>query len=170
MCSFCQVKESASVGKWLARGDCVGRRDSPGALCDACADNGFASSVGLWAPSAPAPFRCNICRALNSAYHRESVWGDYKNRRDPASARRDMFIVSPRTVESRRASPSDLRTALIRAKKQLPPSNMSGIEDVLGSGGEAPSDGASFLLMTAPFSGAGTQADRWRRNRRTESV
>ena len=159
VCSFCQVEESTSAGKWLARGNCVGRRDPPSALCDTCADNGLASPVGLWTPSAPAPLRCNICRALNSAYHRESVWGDYKNRRDPASARRDMFIVSPRTVESRRASPSDLRTALIRAKKQLPPSNMSGIEGVLGHGGEVPSDGASLLPMTARSSGAGTKAE-----------
>ena len=142
VCSFCQVEESTSAGKWLARGNCVGRRDPPSALCDTCADNGLASPVGLWTPSAPAPLRCNICRALNSAKHRESVVGDYKDRRDLASVRRDMFLVWPWMAGLRRASPPDLFTALIRVKKHLPPSNMSGIEDALGRGGEAPPAGA----------------------------
>ena len=44
--------------------------------------------------------------------------------------------------------------------KHLPPSNMSGLEDVLEQGGEAPSDGTSLLLMAAQFSGVGTQAAR----------
>ena len=63
-------------------------------------------------------------------------------------------------VELRRASQSDLRTALARVTNRLPPSNAPGIRDVLGRGGEVPSDGTSLLLMTAQFSGAGTQAEK----------
>ena len=159
-CSFCPVKESTSVSKWLVRGDCVGRRDPPSALCDTYADYGFAASVGIWSPNAPAPFRCNICRALDAAKHREFVAGEHRNRRDPASICRDIFMVCPWMAELRRASPSELRTALVRVKKRLPLSNMSGIEDVLGHGGEVPSDGTSLLLTPAQFSGVRTQAEK----------
>ena len=158
VCTPCQVQESASVGRWLVCGDCVGRRDPPSALCDACADKVFASSVGIWAPNAPAPFRCNICHASYAAKRREFVVGEYENRRDPASVHRDIFMARHWAAELRRAPPSDLRTALVRVKKHLPPLNMSGIEDVLGHGGEAPSDGTPLLLMTAQFPGAGTRA------------
>ena len=113
--------------KWLVRGDCKSRRDPPSSLRDACADNGFAASVGVWPPNAPAPFRCNICRAVDAAKRRESVAGEYMNRCDPASVRRDIFTARPWMVKLRRASPSDLRKALVRVKKRLPPSNMSGL-------------------------------------------
>ena len=83
VCSFCQTKESTFAGKWLARGDCVGRRDPPIAVCDSCADSGFASSLGTWAPDASAPFRCKICRALDAAKCRETVAGEFENRCDP---------------------------------------------------------------------------------------
>ena len=63
-------------------------------------------------------------------------------------------------VQLRRASPSEVRSALLRVKKHLPPSNTSGLEDVLGQGGEVPSEGTSLLLMTAQFSGAGSQAEK----------
>ena len=63
-------------------------------------------------------------------------------------------------VELRRASPSELRSALLRVQKRLPPSNTSGLEDVLGQGGEAPPDGTSLLLTSAQFPGAGAQAAR----------
>ena len=63
-------------------------------------------------------------------------------------------------TEVRRASPAEFRAALVRVKKHLPSSNTSGIEDVLGRGGEVPSDGASLLLMAAQFSGSGAQAEK----------
>ena len=63
-------------------------------------------------------------------------------------------------VELRRARPSGLRTALERVKKHLPPSNMSGVEDVLGHGGDVPSASTSLLLMAAQISGAGNQAEK----------
>ena len=132
-------------GKWLVCGDCVGRRDPPRAVCDSYADNGFASSLGTWAPNASAPFRCNICRALDAAKYRESVVGVYQNRCDPSSICRDIFAVRPWMLDLRRASPTELRSALLRAKKRLPPSNTSGLEDALGQGGEAPSDGTLLL-------------------------
>ena len=86
--------------------------------------------------------------------------GEYKSRRDPASVCRDIFVVRPWMGELRRASRTDLRTALVRAKKHLPPSNSPGLEDVLGQGGEVPSDGTSLLLTTAQFSSAGAQAEK----------
>ena len=148
------------MGKWLARGDCKGRRDHPSSLSDTCADNGFAASVGAWSPSTPAPFRCSICRVMDAVKRREAVVGEYKNRCDPASVCRYISTVCPWVVEVRRASPSDLRAALVRVKKHLPPSNMPGLEDALGFGGEAPPDSASLLLMTAQISGAGTQDEK----------
>ena len=116
--------------------------------------------MGLWTPGASITFCCNFCRALGAAKHREMVVEEYKNRCDPAPICRDIFTVCPWLTELRRASPSELRTALARAKKRLPPPNTSGIEDVLGHGGEAPSDGTSLLPLTARFSGAGTQAEK----------
>ena len=130
VCAFCQVKESTSVGKWLVRGDCVGHREPPSALCDTCTDSGFASSIGLWIPNAPVPFRRNICRASGAAKHRESVADEYKSRRDPASVCRDIFSACPWMTGVRRASPAELRAALVRVKKHLPPPNTSGVEDV----------------------------------------
>ena len=110
-----------------------GRRDPPSSLRDTCA-----ASVGVWSPNAPAASRCNICRAMDAAKRRESVAGEYKNRCDSASVCRDIFTACPWMVELRRAPPSDLRAVLARVKKRLPPSNLSGLEDVLGRGGEAP--------------------------------
>ena len=54
---------------------------------------------------------------------------------------------------------TELRSALLRVKKRRPPSNASGLDDVLGQGGDVPSDGTSLLVMTAQFPGAGTRAE-----------
>ena len=63
-------------------------------------------------------------------------------------------------VQLRQASPGEVRSALLRAKKRLPLSNTSGSEDVLGQGGEVPSESTSLLLMAAQFSGSGSQAEK----------
>ena len=63
-------------------------------------------------------------------------------------------------VELRRASPADLRSALLRVKKHLAPANTSGLEHASGQGSEVPSDGTSLLSTTAQFSGAGAQAEK----------
>ena len=84
------------MGKWLGRGACKWRRDPPSAACDSCADNGFASPLGAWAPHAPAQFRCNSCLAVDAAKRRESVVDVYKNPRDPSFIVRDMFAVCAR--------------------------------------------------------------------------
>ena len=125
-----------------------------------CAGSVFASPIGLWIPNASVPFCCNICRALGAAKRRESVVGEYKSRRDPASVCRDISPVCPRMTEVRRASPAELRTALVRVKKRPPPPKTYGIEDALGYGGEVPPDGTSLLLMTAQLPGSGTQAEK----------
>ena len=130
VCASCRVKEPTSVGKWLLCGDCIGHREPPSSLCDTCTDSGFASPIGLWIPNASVPFRCNICRALGAAKHRESVVAEYKSRRDPASVCRDIFSACPWITGVRRASPAELRAALVRVKKHLPPPNTSGVEDV----------------------------------------
>ena len=92
-------------------GGCVGRRDPPSAACASCAENGFASSLGAWAPDAPAQFRRNTCLALDAAKHRESVVDEYKNRCDPSFTCRDFFAACPWMVERRRASPPEVRSA-----------------------------------------------------------
>ena len=92
--------------------------------------------------------------------HRETAKDEYKSRRDPFSICRDISSACPWMTELRRAAPADLRTALVRVKKHLPPSNAPGIEDALGRGGEVPPDGASLLLMTAQFPGSSTQAEK----------
>ena len=63
-------------------------------------------------------------------------------------------------AEHRRASPTELRSALRRVKKHLAPANTSGLEDVLGQGSDVPSDGTSLLLMAAQFSGSGAPAEQ----------
>ena len=60
----------------------------------------------------------------------------------------------------RRAPPASLRSALFRVKKHLAPADTSGLEDVLGRGSEAPSDGTSLSLMTAQLSGGSTHAEK----------
>ena len=160
VCAFCQVKESSSAGKWLVCPDCAGRRDPLTALCESCVENGYAPTFGVWAPNAPLQFRCNVCIALNSAQHRNMVLDEFKSRCDPTSICRDIFVVCPWMVHLRQASPNDIRVALRRVKRHLPPSNSSGLEDVLGQGGEIPSEGTSLLLMTAQFSGTGSQAEK----------
>ena len=139
VCSFHQTKESTSAGKWLVRGDCVGRRDPPSAVCDSCADTGLASSSGAWAPNATAPFRCNICRALDAAERRESVVGEFKNRCDPSAIGRDVVAACPWMADLLRAPPTKLRSALLRVKKRPPPSDTFGLEGVLEQGNEVPS-------------------------------
>ena len=160
VCAFCQVKESSSVGKWLVCPDCSGRRDPLTALCESCVENGYASTFGVWAPHTPLSFRCNVCIALNSAQHRNMVLDEFKSRCDPTSICRDIFAVCPWMAHLRQAPPNEIRVALRRVKRHLPPSNSSGLEDVLGQGGEIPSESTSLLLMTAQFSGTGSQAEK----------
>ena len=87
------------MGKWLVCGGCNGRRDPPSSLRDTCAGNGFAASVGIRSPNAPAPFRCNICRVMDAAKNRESGVDEYRNRCDPASVCRNIFTVCPWLAE-----------------------------------------------------------------------
>ena len=56
----------------------------PFALRDTYADNGYASSLGTWTPSAQAQFRCNVCRALDGAKYCETVVAELKSRCDPS--------------------------------------------------------------------------------------
>ena len=134
----------------------------PSAVCDSCVDTGFALSPGLRAPGSPAlaPVWRNACCALDSAKHREAAIKDCKSRCDPMLVRKDISLAHPREVELRRASPIELRSAPQRAKRHLAPANTSGLEDVLGQGGDGPSDGTSLVLMTAQFSGPGTRAGK----------
>ena len=148
------------MGKWLVCSDCVGRRDPPTALCETCVGNGYASTFGAWAPHAPLIFRCHVCIALSTAQHRDKVVVEFKSRCDPTSICRDIFVVCPWMVQLRQATPGEIRSALRRVKKHLPPSNASGLEDVLGQGGEVPSESTSLLLMTAQMSGSGSQAEK----------
>ena len=108
-----------------------------------CVDKGYAQTFGLWMPSAPIQFRRNVCLALDSVKHREAVVDEFKSRCGLAPSCRDVFAACPRMVELRLASPSELRSALLRVKKHLAPANASGLEDALGQGSEVPSYGTS---------------------------
>ena len=114
----------------------------------------------MWAPGLAAPLRCNVCCALDAAKHREVVVDTYENRCDPMIVRRDIFLVCPWMAELRRAPPTEMRSDLQRVRKHLAPANASGLEDVLGQDTDVPSDGTSFLLTFAHFSGSGTQAGK----------
>ena len=149
VCAFRQTKATTTVGKWVVRPASVGRRSPPAAVCENRADSGPAPPLGWRAPSGAAQFRCRICDALGSAKRREAVVEEYKNRRGFAFARKDVFVACPWTGDLRRASSVELRSALLRVMKHLPPANSPGLEDVLGRGCEAPSGGTSLLLTSA---------------------
>ena len=86
--------------------------------------------------------------------------GEYKIRRDPLFVREDISVARPLMVELRRAAPLELRSALLRVTRHLPPANTSGLEDALGPGSEIPSDGTSLLLVSALVRGSGTRAEQ----------
>ena len=69
-------------------------------------------------------------------------------------------MVCPWMLALRRAPPTELHSALLRAKKRLSPPNTSGLGGASCQGGEAPSGGASLLLITTQMSGVGAQAER----------
>ena len=61
VCAFCQVRHVKSVCAMLSGGklsvclDCAGRRIDSTAICEVCADEGLASSLGRGAPSCRPP-------------------------------------------------------------------------------------------------------------------
>ena len=69
--------------------------------------------------------------------------------RDPLSICKDIFALCPCMVDIRRAPPRDLCQGILRAKKRPPPTNSSGLEDILGRGGEVLLWSVPLLLMTA---------------------
>ena len=96
---------------------------------------------------------------LDVAERRDAFIDDYKSRCDPTFARKDIFADCPWVAELSRASPGELRDALLRVRKHRAPADASGLEDALGQGSEVPSDGTTSLSTTAPFSGAGAAAE-----------
>ena len=55
----------------------------------------------------------------------------------------------PWMVDIRRAATGEIRSALLRAKRHLPPANSPGQEDVFGRGGDVPREGTSVLFTAA---------------------
>lgn len=155
VCAFCRTEGSSTTGQWFVCPDCAGGRSPPIAVYETCADSGSALSLGAWAPTGAAHSRCRTCNALDSARHSEAAVEEYRNKCDPLSARKDIFVVGPP-----RASSAELRCALFRAKEHLPPANTSGLEDVMGQGSEVPSNGTSLLLTSAQICGSGTRAEQ----------
>ena len=153
VCSFCQTQESAPAGKWVARADGAGRRTPPDAVYDSRVDNGFASSLGFWAPGSPAPFRCHDCCASDAADRREAAIDAFQNRRDPTLVCKDIFLARPWMAGLRRASPAELRSALLRVKRRLAPANASGLEDALGQGGDVPAGWGVVVTDDCPVFG-----------------
>ena len=54
----------------------------------------------------------------------------------------------------------ELRRAFVRVKEHPVPANTSGLEDLSEQGGEVPSAGTSFSLMSAQMCGSGARAER----------
>ena len=60
-------------------------------------------------------------------------------------------------AEIRRASTSDLRSALRWVKKHLPPANAPGLDAVLGRAGVASQEEAQLHLLAATNCGGGSR-------------
>ena len=126
--------------------DCVGRPETPTAPCEMCVDKRLAS---------PSQFSCGVCIALESARFRRAPVDDYEDRRDPMAPCNDVFAACPRMADIFRAAPGEIRNALPRVRRHLPPPNMPRLKGVVGLGGEVPSKGTSLCLMAAHTCGAG---------------
>ena len=72
----------------------------------------------------------------------------------------DMFTVCPWMVDIRRATSSEIRSDLMRAKRRHLPANTSGLGDMLARGGEVPSEGTSLLFLAAQTCGAGYRSEK----------
>ena len=98
-------------------------------------------------PAQLGPAECQIWIALETARFREGVIDEDRRRRDPSYVCKDVFTVCPLIAGARRVPTSDLRGALPRVKKHLPPFNTPVLENALGRAAVAPSEGASLLCM-----------------------
>ena len=66
---------------------------APDAAFDSLVNHGFASPLSLWAPGSPAPFRCNVCSALDAANRREVVADTCEDGCCPMLFCKDIFVV-----------------------------------------------------------------------------
>ena len=71
----------------------------------------------------------------------------------------EIFVACPWMVNKRRAPPIDRRRGITRVQKRLLPAILSGLEDILGRGGEVPTEGAPLLLVAAQTCGSVSQAE-----------
>ena len=108
----------------------------------------------------PSPFKCRVCVARESVKYRFVVAGDCKERCDSISTCKDILSLRPWMAERRRAAPTEVRGASLRARHNLPPASASVLENVLGRGSEAPSEITPPLLLAAQFRGPGPRAGK----------
>ena len=66
---------------------------------------------------------------------------------------KETLAVSPRITEIRRAGTLHSLQGTLRMRERLPPAHLSGLQEILGPGGEVPLRGASFLIAAARFGG-----------------
>ena len=116
--------------------------------CDLCVDIRLVTTLGPWRAKRSDPFWRHLCCGLESLRCRESVVDEKKARRDSLSICTDLFVVCPLRGDVRRASPIELRRVILRVKNPSAP-DASGLEDILGRGGEVPAEGTSLLPMAA---------------------
>ena len=95
MCAFWRVKGGPSAGKWFARLDCVGRHINPASICEMCVDKGMALLSGPRDPEIPPPARRQARITSGSVRSREALAGDFQNRRDRTSLRKDILTAIP---------------------------------------------------------------------------
>ena len=81
---------------------------------------------------------------------------EYKVRWNPLSICWDVLAVCLWLVAIRRATSIQLRRGVVRVKKRLPATNVTGLGAVSGQGGGGAPERTSTLLMVAQSGGAGS--------------
>ena len=81
---------------------------------------------------------------LESFRQRESACEDYRAPRDPTSISKDLLPVCFQFFEIRRATSIHLRHSVLCVKKHLHAADVAGLRDILGQGGEDPTEGTSL--------------------------
>ena len=64
-------------------------------ICDACADEGIAKTIGSRNKASSAPFKCQMRSALEAVKSPGPVSAEVEHRRDPLYVRKDIFDVRP---------------------------------------------------------------------------
>ena len=129
----CKTEECLSSGKWYASSDCAVRGGEPMAVRGACVDSGMVLTVSSRVKDRASPFFLPVVYRVGIP--------SPTSRRDPVAVCREVRVASPWVIEIRRAPKLQLRQGFLRIMKHLPPSNLSGLEDLPNQRAEVSSAG-----------------------------